>query len=74
MTLRGETLATGAPWECPDCGLRVALKVLRSNAGYYVGSDCATVTCFGPYTRESGYYPTQESAQEALDSGNYSRP
>lgn len=45
------------------------LEVLRSNAGYYIGTlddDGA------PNTRDSvEYYPTAEAAQEALDNGTY---
>lgn len=39
------------------------LQVLKSNAGYYIGRT----QDFFPYSRDSGYYPTKESAQQALD-------
>jgi predicted amidophosphoribosyltransferase len=59
MALPDETLFNGAPMNCPDCGKDVTvLKVLCSGAGYYIGSSC---DC-GPYSRESGYYPSREAA------------
>lgn len=67
--LPGETLANGASDVCPNCSVKVVPKVLRSAAGYYIGTEC---NC-GPYSRESGYYPSLESAQEALKRGNYER-
>lgn len=69
MTLLGETIATGAPSSCPSCGVTPELQVLRSGAGYYVGTWCGC----GPYSRESGYYPDHESAQKALDTGAFGR-
>jgi hypothetical protein len=63
MALPGETLLTGAPMTCPDCGQDVTvLRVLQSAAGYYIGTRC---DC-GPYSRESGYYKTRELAAKAL--------
>lgn len=70
MTLRGETLATGAPATCDDCGVEVALAVHQSAAGYYVGTWC---NC-GPYSRESSYYATRDEAERALFEETYSRP
>ena len=69
MALPGETIATGAPKVCPDCGVRLVLEVLRSAAGYYVGTRCHC----GPYSRESGYYPNEEVAEAALNSGEFDR-
>jgi hypothetical protein len=69
MTLPGETIATGAPDTCRECGVKPDLQVLRSAAGYYIGTFC---NC-GPYSRESGYYPNAETAQAALDSGKFGR-
>jgi hypothetical protein len=69
MTLPGETIATGAPPRCPDCGRMPKLDVYMSAAGYYVGTYC---DC-GPYSRESGYYPTRDAAQADLESGAYDR-
>ncbi len=68
MTLPGETLATGAPQTCPDCGMTVALRVLKTSR-WYVGSVCHC----GPYTRESGYYRTFEDAERALFHEDYER-
>ncbi len=45
------------------------IDVYRSGAGYYVGTYCHC----GPYSRESGYYPTREAAAVALHSGRYGR-
>ena len=67
--LPGETIASEAPTVCEDCGVKVQLEVLYSNAGYYVGSCCGC----GPYSRESGYYDTQEAAEAALASGDFGR-
>jgi hypothetical protein len=69
MALPGETIATGAPSTCPDCEVKLELTVCRSAAGYYVGTMCHC----GPYSRESGYYPDFESAEAALDSGEFGR-
>lgn len=57
------------PNKCEDCGVVLHLQVLRSNAGYYIGTFC---NC-GPYSRESDYYPKREDAQIALDSRNFGR-
>ncbi len=46
------------------------IKVLRSPAGYYIGFFCSQC---GPYSRESGYYPTEEIAEYALKTDNYGR-
>ena len=70
MTLPGETLATGASPVCSDCGKAAVLNVYMSAAGYYVGTYC---DC-GPYSRESGYYPSFEAAKAELDAGSYGRP
>ena len=69
MVLPGETIATGGPETCDECHKTPELQVCRSNAGYYVGTYC---DC-GPYSRESGYYPTHEQAESALNSGVYGR-
>jgi hypothetical protein len=49
--------------KCSDCKTDLPLKVLKSAAGYYVGRFCPMC---GPYSRESGYHKTNESAQEEL--------
>jgi len=69
MVLLGETLATGAASTCSDCHTILKLEVCKSAAGYYVGSMCKC----GPYSRESGYYPSYETAKDALDSDDYFR-
>lgn len=57
--LPGETILSGAP-VLPGVS---EFQVLRSNAGWYVGTMCEE----GPYSRESGYFKTREEAQSALD-------
>ncbi len=69
MTPPGETIGEGAPPRCEDCGRMPKLDIYRSGAGYYIGTYCGC----GPYSRESGYYPTREIAQADLDSGAYGR-
>lgn len=50
------------------------LKVLKSNAGFYIGKTYESEHGNDyPYSRESGYYKTREEAQSALDNNNYSR-
>ncbi len=59
----GETILTGASPTCEDCGETPPFAVLRSGAGFYIGTMCAC----GPYSRESGYYATASAAQAELD-------
>jgi hypothetical protein len=40
--------------------MQLNLKVLRSKAGYYVGTWCEC----GPVSRETGYYKTMEEASK----------
>lgn len=61
----GETIRSGLSDRCPDCGEKLEFTVLKSAAGYYVGTWC----CCGPYTRESGYYRTREECQDAWELG-----
>lgn len=69
--LDGETIKSGAAKVCDECHVDVLtrLGVLRSGAGYYVGTTCEC----GPYSRESGYYGTRAQAEAALSSGSYGR-
>ncbi len=62
--LPGETILSGAEFEN---GVS-EFMVLESNAGWYVGTlyygeDGLTE----PNTRETGYFPTEADAQDALD-------
>ena len=62
MVLQGETVMRGAKHPGTE------LEVLMSAAGYYIGyadKDGA------PYSRESDYYRTFESAQAALWNGTW---
>jgi hypothetical protein len=58
MALPGETIATGATPFCEDCDKVPDLGVYQSSAGFYIGTYCGC----GPFSRESGYYETQEAA------------
>lgn len=69
MTLPGECV-NATITKCMDCGVELKIQVLRSAAGYYIGFFCPND---GPYSRESGYYPTPEAAQTALDNNTYWR-
>jgi len=64
-----ETIKAGAPSTCEDCDVKLVAEVILSPAGYYVGTQCKC----GPYSRESGYYPTEKKALEALRSKEYTR-
>ncbi len=56
----GNSLVGGC---CPDCQATSKTAVYRSGAGFYVGNWCRRC---GPYSRESGYYPSREGAEVAL--------
>lgn len=64
-----ETILLGASPMCDECGVTPELDVYSTPAGYYVGTYC---NC-GPFSRESGYYPTYDAAKKALDSGMFGR-
>ena len=76
MVLPREAIQTGGSSKCTDCGAEMPIRVLHSNAGYYLGTMCevgmGNGDC-GPHSRESGYYKTEALAQEALDNDDYSR-
>lgn len=61
--LPGETILSGGPDTCEECGTKLKFEVMNSQAGYYVGTYC----CYGPYTRETGYFQSKEKADRALD-------
>jgi len=42
------------------------LKVLKSAAGYYIGTEYHSVYGTTPGSRDSDYYPTEEKAKYAL--------
>ena len=54
-----------------DAGYILPLKVLKSNAGYYIG----TVSEFGePISRESlEYFSSEDEANESLKSGHWTQ-
>lgn len=53
---------TQSPDKCEDCEIKLDTQVLQSGSGYYLGTQC---NC-GPYSRESDYFVTQESAEAEL--------
>jgi hypothetical protein len=64
-----ETLANDAPRICSECQEEPQLGVYMSAAGYYVGTYCGC----GPYSRESGYFASEEDAKSALRTGKFGR-
>jgi hypothetical protein len=64
---KGNLKKMGARECCHECAkpgdVPLRTRVLRSNAGYYVGKMCDGC---GPYERASGYFPTQELAEQHL--------
>lgn len=68
IALPGETGHVDQP--CVVCGQILPAKILRSPAGFYIGTFCPRC---GPHSRESGYFRDAEAAQIALDSGAYCR-
>lgn len=69
MTLPGECV-NDTQTVCDECQTALDIEVQRSAAGYYIGFFCPNC---GPYSRESGYFPTREEAEKALNSGFYVR-
>ena len=55
---------------CKDCKTPLDIQILSSIAGYYIGFYCPLC---GPYSRESGYYPSREEAVVALTKGIFVR-
>lgn len=50
------------------CNVRLPIQVLKSNAGYYIG----TTDDEGPCSRESlEYFPTYEAAFQALETDDW---
>ena len=49
------------------------LMVMKSAAGYYIGRSYWDTECGfeGPYSRESGYYGTEDEAQADLDGDGF---
>ena len=69
MVLPGECIES-TQTVCAECGRELPIKVCRSVAGFYIGFFCPHC---GPYSRESGYFPSHEDAEQALNSGKYGR-
>jgi len=63
MSLPGETTGGAPTITCCDCGTKLSLSVLQSNAGYYVGYSCPNC---GPAGRETHYFGTKSEAEKCL--------
>lgn len=66
----GETILSGANPNCYDCGKPVKWDVMRSPAGYYIGTYCNNRACEArgePHSRESDYFRTREEAEKELE-------
>ena len=64
----GETIKTGAAGSCMDCKTEFKFEVMRSAAGYYIGTTCHKEGCDSagmPNSRESDY-KTEELAEKDL--------
>ena len=64
MALPGEITGGKKEIMCSDCSTKLPLRVCKSAAGWYIGYFCPNC---GPYGRESSYYPSEGSAQIALE-------
>lgn len=60
MAINGETGHCYST--CTDCKQELLPQVLKSAAGYYVGTFCHC----GPYSRETGYFRTKEEVADVL--------
>ena len=60
--LPGETILSGAPKTSNVSDF----KVMKSNAGWYIGTTIHEEGCDFPYTRETTYFPSLKQAEEAL--------
>lgn len=58
----GETVLSGAPKNCDECGKKLVPAVCYTNRLAYIGTEC----CVGPYSRESEYYKTPMEAEADL--------
>lgn len=53
-----------------ECGYKLPLKVMRSNAGFYLGTNEGGM----PFSRESAeYFESQSAAEEALATGKWTQ-
>ena len=62
MALKGELKGLHGTI-CAECRIPLKLQVLQTPAGFYLGYFCPQC---GPYSRETGYYPTHEMAEVEL--------
>ncbi len=61
MAIEGEL--AGLSGAVCDCGEELPLIKILCAAGYYLGYFCPDC---GPYSRETGYFPTREQAEKQL--------
>ena len=76
MVFPKETIASGASPLCSDCGMQFQYEILKSPAGYYVGTTCRNDDCVSfscPNSRDSDYYRTKVLAEQALADGSFWR-
>lgn len=61
-------------WALQQEGQISELKVMKSAAGFYIGRSIMEMGFPLPYSRESQeYFPTEEEAESALKSGQYTK-
>lgn len=60
--LPGETILSGAPKTSNVSDF----KVMKSHAGWYIGTTIRAAGCDFPYTRETSYFPSLERAEQVL--------
>lgn len=57
-----------------QCGYKLKLEVLRSNAGYYIGTFDYSPENYGPCSRESAeYYAIKSEAEYALNNKTWTQ-
>jgi hypothetical protein len=68
MAIKGEIFQPQD--NCDLCGGKPFVGVCNSAAGYYWGSRCSK--CGQPFSRESQYYPTAKTCQDAFSTDSIS--
>jgi hypothetical protein len=64
----GETILSGASVVC-DCGTKFEFEIMKSPAGWYVGTTCRNIQCQHvgePNSRESQYYDSKGVLEYAV--------
>ena len=60
----GETVSSGAPSTCAECGKEMELDVCSTPRGYFLGYMCSA---HGVCTRETDYFDERQAAADALE-------